>query len=352
MSEGSTALVTGALGLVGAAAVRRFLAHGLDVVGVDNDMRAEFFGPAASNRPNLAALERHGRRYRHRDIDIRDGEAMEALLAELGPQTTVIVHAAAQPSHDWAATHPLVDWEINATATLRLLEAFRRHAPQARFLFMSTNKVYGDLPNRLPLHAEGDRLELDASHPYHAHGIDESMSIDQSRHSHFGVSKAAADLMVQEYAAKFGLATTVFRAGCLTGEDHHGAKAHGFLAYLASVARRGEAYEIIGHGGRQVRDNLHADDLAEAFVAVLEAPPMSGVFNMGGGRPSSVSILEALEIAGDILGRPVPTTFADSARFGDHAWWITDTRSFQRAYPDWRPRRTGREIIAGLLEAA
>ncbi len=349
MEQGSVALVTGALGLVGAAAVRRFSDQGREVVGIDNDLRAVLFGASASNMPNRAALESGCPGYRHHALDIRDAAGIAEIFNRYGNNIDVVVHAAAQPSHDWAATNPAMDFEINAGATLTLLEACRKHAPDARFLFMSTNKVYGDLPNQLPLSRVGNRLEVAETHPYHAHGIDEALSIDRSRHSLFGVSKASADLMVQEYGSRFGLATTVFRAGCLTGEDHHGAKAHGFLAYLCKVAREGAPYEIIGHGGLQVRDNLHADELADAFAAVCAAPPRSGVYNMGGGRGSSVSVLEALQIAEEILGRKVPYTISEEARYGDHAWWISDTRAFQADYPGWRPTMDARALMERLL---
>lgn len=346
---GGCALVTGSLGLVGAAAVRRLSDLGLTVHGVDADLRRQFFGDAASTAPVRADLERACRSYRHHGFDIRDAAAVGGLVARLGRDLAVVVHAAAQPSHDWAATDPATDFAINATATLTLLEACRTSAPQALFLFMSTNKVYGDAPNLLPLRAEGTRLEPESTHRFHARGIDESMSIDQTRHSLFGVSKAAADLMVQEYAARFGMRTIVLRAGCLTGEAHRGTKAHGFLSFLCATARAGRTYEVIGHGGLQVRDNLHADDLAEAFVAALTGSGGSGVYNIGGGRLGSCSVIEALAMAAEVLGRPVAQRFTEAPRYGDHLWWISDTGRFQQDHPGWRPRLSARDLVERLL---
>ncbi|MEM9344740.1 MAG: NAD-dependent epimerase/dehydratase family protein [Pseudomonadota bacterium] len=340
--------MTGALGLVGAAAVRRLTAMGLEVVGIDNDMRRTFFGDAASNAATHDALKQC-KGFRLVEADIRDTDGITKVFRRHLGAVQAVIHAAAQPSHDWAATDPTTDFAINATATLALLEACREHTPDARFLCVSTNKVYGDHPNHLPLAEGATRMDLDPSHPFHDRGIDESMSIDQTRHSLFGVSKTAADLMVQEYGDRFGLATSVFRAGCITGEDHHGAKAHGFLSYLCRVAREGGTYEVIGHDGKQVRDNLHADDLADAFARVIAAPPSSGVYNIGGGRKASCSILEALDIASEILARPVSRTFTKAPRYGDHIWWISDTSRFQNTYPGWSPSHTAKDLITRLL---
>lgn len=345
----SIAIVTGALGLVGAAAVRRFHDLGLDVIGIDNDQRRVFFGDEASNRPTLAALIAQCSGFRHVDLDIRDTDAVSGIIQQAGPALAVVLHAAAQPSHDWAAQDPVTDFSINASATLGLLEACRQHAPEALVLFTSTNKVYGDHPNSLPLVERSTRMEIAENHVFHNRGIDESMSIDQTRHSLFGVSKTAADLLMQEYGKRFEMRTVVFRAGCLTGEDHHGAKAHGFLAYLAASAKRDRPYELIGHGGKQVRDNLHADDLADAFVRVFLAGGGAAVYNIGGGRASSVSVLEALELAGEHLGRPVLRVQNAQPRYGDHIWWISDTGAFQRDYPGWAPRFSARELIERLL---
>ena len=350
LTEKSLALVTGSLGLVGTAAVRKFTELGFEVIGVDNDQRSKLFGAAASNAEKRPILEATCPGYVHCELDIRDESAIDALFGRVGNALAVVVHTAAQPSHDWAATDPKTDFGINATATLHLLEACRAHAPNATFLFTSTNKVYGARPNLLPLIAHNTRLEPPTDHPFFKHGIDETMSIDQTQHSLFGVSKVAADLMVQEYADRFDLQTAVFRAGCLTGEDHSGAKAHGFLSYLCKSVVVGDSYEIIGNGGKQVRDNLHADDLAEAFARVVQGGVSKGVYNMGGGRNSSVSVTEALDLAQDILGREVPRHHNPQSRYGDHMWWISDTRAFQSDYPGWAPRFSARELIARMLQ--
>ncbi|MEM6823640.1 MAG: NAD-dependent epimerase/dehydratase family protein [Pseudomonadota bacterium] len=352
MPDQSVAIVTGSLGLVGAAASRMFRKLGLDVVGIDNDFRAVLFGPDASTRPMQKALEAGGTGYRHEDLDIRDRDGIARVFETYARRIAVVVHAAAQPSHDWAALDPMTDFEVNATATLGLLEAARRHAPEARFIFLSTNKVYGDQPNDLPLERLGARLDISRSHPFHARGIDETMPIDRTRHSLFGVSKTAADLMVQEYGARFGLPATVLRAGCITGEDHRGVPAHGFLSHLCRAAKSGRVYDVIGHGGYQVRDNLHAEDLALAFAAIVSRAPQAGVYNIGGGRASSVSVREALALAGEILHRTVATKETPASRYGDHAWWITDTRAFEADHPGWAPRHDARALIERLLGEA
>lgn len=349
---GSVAVVTGSLGLVGAAAARRLARLGLAVVGIDNDGRRDFFGAAASTAAVRASLEAEHGDYRHAALDIRDADGIAALFRGLRGQVAVVVHAAGQPSHDWAAGAPQVDFAINATATLGLLETVRAQAPGALFLFMSTNKVYGDAPNLLPLRAEATRFVLAEDHRFARFGIDETMSIDQCRHSLFGVSKVAADLMVQEYAARFGLTTVVFRAGCITGPEHRAVADHGFLGYLCRCVTTGRTYRVIGHDGLQVRDNLHVDDLAEAFARVVARPRGSGVYNIGGGPGATVSVREALALAGGCAGRaPVVETVA-APRYGDHMWWVSDNRRFQEAYPGWRPRMDAAGLIAALCSAA
>jgi CDP-paratose 2-epimerase len=264
----------------------------------------------------------------------------------------VVVHTAAQPSHDWAARAPLDDFTINATGTLNLLEATRRHSPEAAFVFTSTNKVYGDTPNRLPLVAQAQRYELDPSHPFAERGIDESMSIDHSTHSLFGVSKTAADLLVQEYGRYFGVRTGIFRAGCLTGPDHSAAELHGFLAYLFKCAARGMPYTVIGYEGKQVRDNIHAKDLVSAFRHFFRAPRTAEVYNIGGGRHSNCSVLEAISLAEELAGRPLERSFEPTNRVGDHMWWISDCSKFESHYPEWgyeyNLRRIAEELYASL----
>ena len=299
-------------------------------------MRARFFGPDASTRSVTERLVRSYPEFRSLELDVRDAEGVERLFGRHGSGIELVVHTAAQPSHDWAASAPHVDFEVNANGTLNLLEATRRHAPDASFIFTSTNKVYGDTPNRLPLIALETRLELPPEHRYFG-GIDTSMSIDDSMHSLFGVSKAAADLMVQEYGRYFELPSVCFRAGCLTGPNHAGAMLHGFLSYLMRCTVTGEPYTVLGYGGRQVRDNIHSADLVRAFEAFHGAPRTAAVYNIGGGRHSNCSMIEAIDLCERIAGRPLRWTLSDRARMGDHRWWISDLGEFQRDYPDWWP---------------
>jgi CDP-paratose 2-epimerase len=328
------AVITGSGGLIGSESVAHFVRAGYDVVGVENDMRSEFFGPTASTRSVTERLVRSHPEFRSLELDVRDDAGIDALFARHGSELALVVHTAAQPSHDWAASAPHVDFGVNATGTLNLLEATRRHAPDATFIFTSTNKVYGDTPNHLPLLELETRLELPAEHRYFG-GIDTSMSIDHSMHSLFGVSKAAADLMVQEYGRYFDMPTVCFRAGCLTGPNHAGAKLHGFLSYLMRCTVAGDPYTVFGYGGRQVRDNIHSADLVSAFEAFHRAPRAAAVYNIGGGRHSNCSMIEAIELCERIAGRRLDLSLSDSARTGDHRWWISDVRPFQRDYPAW-----------------
>jgi len=332
----TVAVVTGAAGLIGSAAAQRFAERGLDVVGIDNDMRSVFFGPEASTRWNRERLEASlGKRYRHHDIDIRDASAIDALFESLGENVSVVVHTAAQPSHDWAARAPIVDFGVNASGTLHLLEATRRHAPAAPFVFTSTNKVYGDTPNRLPLVEHERRWEIDPAHTY-AGGIREDMSVDHTLHSLFGVSKTAADLMVQEYGRYFGMRTVCFRGGTLTGPAHAATELHGFLGYVMRCAMTGTPYTVFGYGGKQVRDAIHSTDVVAAFEAFFDAPRSAEVYNLGGGRHANCSVLEAIALAEEISGQPMKWTYDDTNRVGDHIWWIGDNGRFESHYPDWR----------------
>ena len=347
----SVAIVTGSGGLVGSEAARYLAAKGLDVVGIDNDMRAHFFGAGASTRPAWTGLARALKSYTHLEADIRDAGALEPVFARHGKDIALIVHAAAQPSHDWAARDPATDFSINAGATLSLLDLTRRHCPNAVFVFCSTNKVYGDTPNRLPLVEAETRWELPASHPFGAHGIDETMSLDASMHSLFGVSKTSADLMVQEYGRYFGLRTACFRCGCITGAGHAGAQLHGFLSYLVKCAVADQPYTVIGYKGKQVRDNIHAADLVEAFWQFFERPRSAEIYNMGGGRFANCSVVEAIALAETLTGRPMKRSYDATSRAGDHIWWISDTRRFQMHYPAWRPTRTIAAMIAEMHAA-
>jgi len=344
----SVAIVTGSCGLVGAAAVRLLASKGFDVVGFDNDMRRTFFGPEASTAWQAQELAARHRNYTHLSVDIRDAEAVNALFARHGGAVTAVVHCAAQPSHDWAARDPIVDFGVNATGTLVLLEATRRHAPDAIFVFASTNKVYGDQPNRLPFTEHPTRYELAAEHPWATHGIPEEMSVDGCLHSLFGASKLSADVLVQEYGRYFGLRTACFRCGCITGPGHSSAPLHGFLAYLVRCAVERRPYSIIGYNGKQVRDNIHAADLAAAFWCFIEQPMPGEVFNMGGGRHANCSVNEAVAIVEALTGRPMSVSYSPDARIGDHQWWISDVRKFRARYPHWSPTFDVGGLIADI----
>ena len=349
-----TVLITGSAGLVGAEAVRYFANLGASIVGIDNDMRRYFFGPESSTAWSRKQLERELPGYANCDADIRDQVAMERIFAEHSSDIELIIHTAAQPSHDWAAREPFTDFSVNATGTLTLLEMTRRYCSAAVFIFTSTNKVYGDLPNSLPLVENELRWELEPTHPYAEHGIDETMSIDKSKHSLFGASKVAADVMVQEYGRYFGMKTACFRGGCLTGPGHSGAMLHGFLAYLMKCVVTGQPYTVLGYKGKQVRDNIHSNDLVDAFYNFYQNPRVGEVYNMGGSRHANCSILEAIALCEEIAGKKLSWTYSETNRSGDHVWWISDVRKFQAHYPAWKYRydlrKTLEEIYHGLIE--
>jgi CDP-paratose 2-epimerase len=331
----STVIITGSGGLIGSESARAFARGGHDIVGVENDMRAWFFGAEASTAHTTARLQSElGDSFRSVALDIRDAEGIDRLFAEHADSIELVIHTAAQPSHDWAATNPQVDFAVNANGTLNLLEAARRHAAAATFVFCSTNKVYGDLPNQLPLLELEERLELPPEHRYYG-GIDTTMSIDSSTHSLFGVSKASADLLVQEYGRYFDMPTVCFRGGCLTGPNHAGTKLHGFLSYLMRCAITGEPYTIFGYAGKQVRDNIHSADLVAAFAAFHASPRPAAVYNIGGGRESNCSMLEAIAMCERIAGTQLDWTLAQENRIGDHRWWISDLEPFKRDFPQW-----------------
>ena len=346
----SLAIVTGSAGLIGSESCRRLGAEGLDVVGVDNDMRAYFFGAEASTAGTRALLEKQIRNYRHFSLDIREGEGVDALFAKFGKAVSLVVHTAAQPSHDWAARDPKTDFGVNAVGTLNVLEGARRHCPEAAFIFTSTNKVYGDTPNRLPLTERETRWEIDPGHRYER-GIDESMSVDQTMHSIFGASKVAADVLVQEYGRYFGMNTVCFRGGCLTGPAHAGAELHGFLAYLMKCVVEGRPYRVFGYGGKQVRDNIHSADLVEAFWQFFRAPRPGAVYNIGGGRHANCSMLEAIALCEEIASRKLERSYVEENRVGDHVWWISDVSSFQRDYPGWSWRYDLRRTLSEIHAA-
>ncbi|MET0648455.1 MAG: NAD-dependent epimerase/dehydratase family protein [Pyrinomonadaceae bacterium] len=348
----SVAIVTGSSGLIGSETAKFLDAKGLHVVGVDNDMRRYFFGEDASTDWNTRQLQTALKRFEHNPVDVRDAEAIGKIFERFGRDVSLVVHTAAQPSHDWAAREPFTDFTVNANGTLVMLEAARKYCPDAVFVFTSTNKVYGDTPNALPLIETETRWEVEAAHPFAEHGIDETMSIDHSKHSLFGASKVAADVLAQEYGRYFGMKTATFRGGCLTGPAHSGAELHGFLAYLVKCVVTGRPYTIYGYKGKQVRDNIHSFDLVNAFWHFFQQPKEGGaVYNMGGSRHSNCSMLEAIRTAEELCGRELNYTLSDEARSGDHIWWISDVRRFRRDYPAWEYRYDMRKIMEEIVEA-
>ena len=334
----SIALITGSGGLVGSEAVEFFSEKFDLVVGIDNDMRREFFGADASTAWNIRRLQETIPNYKHHDIDIRDEKTVNSIYSEYNDDIKLIVHCAAQPSHDWAAQDPVTDFTVNANGTLILLEMTRKYCPKTVFIFCSTNKVYGDTPNSLPLVERETRWEVDKNHPYYENGIDENMSIDHTKHSLFGASKVAADVLVQEYGRYFGMKTACFRGGCLTGPKHSGTMLHGFLSYLMKCAITGEHYTIYGYKGKQVRDNIHSWDLVNMFWCFYLNPRSAEVYNAGGSRHSNCSILEAINICEEIAGKKMNYTYAETNRIGDHIWWISDVSKFKSHYPEWNFR--------------
>ncbi len=346
----SVVVVTGSAGLIGSESVAYFAERDHEIVGIDNNLRRAFFGPDASTEWNRRSLEaRFPKQYVHVAADIRDTAAMDELFGRYGKRIALVIHAAAQPSHDWAASDPQTDFTVNANGTLAVLEAVRKHAPDAVFIFTSTNKVYGDAPNELPLVEQATRWELERDHPAW-NGIDETMRIDRSKHSLFGASKVAADVLVQEYGRYFSMPTAVFRGGCLTGPNHSGTKLHGFLAYLLKCTATGAPYEVLGYKGKQVRDNIHSHDLVTAFDAVFRNPRCGEVYNAGGTRFSNCSMLEAIALCEEIAGRKLAWTYSETNRAGDHVWYISDMRKFTSHYPGWQQRYDLRALVREMYD--
>jgi CDP-paratose 2-epimerase len=346
----SVAIITGSAGLVGSEAVAYFASLGMDVVGIDNGMRADFFGQDASTKWVRDRLCANIRRYRHYDADIRNSDEIGKIFSHYAGSIELIIHAAAQPSHDWAASNPTVDFTVNANGTSVMLEATRQFAPEAVFIFMSTNKVYGDLPNYLPLVEMETRWEVVHDHSYAEKGIPESMSIDRTMHSLFGVSKVAADVLVQEYGRYFGMKTACFRGGCLTGPNHSGTQLHGFLAYLMKCAATRTPYTIFGYKKKQVRDNIHSADLIHSFHEFFKNPRSGEVYNMGGGRHSNCSMLEAIHLCEEITGQDLVVNYVDQNRRGDHIWWISDLTHFQEHHPNWKLKFDVPGILREIFE--
>lgn len=350
----SVVIITGSSGLIGSEAARYFAGAGHTVVGIDNDLRKVFFGEEASTAWNRQRLEAEladaGLDYRHLSEDIRDQNAIEKIFAEYGTDIKLVVHTAAQPSHDWAASDPLTDFNVNANGTLHLLQATRTHCPEAVFIFTSTNKVYGDTPNRLPLEELASRYEIAPDHTYFE-GIREDMSVDATLHSLFGVSKLAADALVQEYGKYFGMKTACFRGGCLTGPNHSGTQLHGFLAYLVKCVVTGDHYQVFGYKGKQVRDNIHSSDLISAFDEFFKEPRSGEVYNIGGGRFSNCSMLEAIAITEELAGKKLNWTYSEQNRIGDHIWYISDNGKFAGHYPRWKQEYSINALLEEIYEA-
>lgn len=339
-------LVTGAGGLIGSAAVAFFCDKGFEVFGIENDMRSYFFGEAGSVAWNVEALSEAHDNFEVFPIDIRDEKEIFEFFSE---QTfDLIIHTAAQPSHDWAASEPLTDFGVNAHGTLVLLEATRKYSPGAVFVFMSTNKVYGDLPNSLPVIEKETRYELPTEHELF-NGINESMSIDASTHSLFGVSKAAADLAVQEYGRYFGMKTCCFRGGCLSGPSHSGVKLHGFLSHLVKSIVNEEEYTIFGYNGKQVRDNIHSNDVVSAIYNFYLKPKSAAVYNLGGTRESNVSMKEAIAKIEELSGKKAKIKYEDTSRKGDHIWYITDMSKFRTDYPEWKIEKPIEKLLEEMV---
>ena len=348
MQKIKKALITGSAGLIGSEAVKFFAKKGFEIHGIDNNMRMYFFGKEASTdwskKTLISSLKDQ---YTHHTVDIRERIKIENIIKK--NNFDIIIHTAAQPSHDWAAKEPHTDFSINATGTLVLLEGMRKYSPESVFIFTSTNKVYGDRPNFLPLVEKETRYELPKSHKYFV-GIDESMSIDNTKHSIFGASKVAADIMVQEYGKYFGLKTASFRGGCLTGPAHSGAKLHGFLAYLIKCIATGHEYSILGYKGKQVRDNIHYYDLVNAFYHFYKKPRSGEVYNIGGSRHSNISILEAINLVEKKLDKKAKIKYEKTNRIGDHIWYISDVSKFKNHYPGWDYKYDGDQIISEICE--
>lgn len=340
-------LVTGSSGLIGSEIVSHFSDRGWKVYGLDNNMRADFFGPQGDTRWNQQRLQETYPHFQHHELDIRDRQAVLTYIEELKPD--VVVHTAAQPSHDLAASRPFDDFDVNAVGTLNLLEAVRQFVPGTTFVHMSTNKVYGDAPNELPLQELETRWDYASPEDYA--GIREEMRIDQSKHSLFGASKVAADVMVQEYGRYFGLKSCCLRGGCLTGPNHSGVELHGFLSYLVKVNVTGGLYRVYGYKGKQVRDNIHSYDVARFIECFIEAPRIGEVYNLGGGRANACSILEAFQMVEAITGQTMNFEYVDKNREGDHICYISDLSKIRRHYPNWNITISLQEILEQIVAA-
>jgi CDP-paratose 2-epimerase len=345
----SVIIITGSAGLIGSESVKFFCEKKFDIVGIDNDMRQYFFGKEASTKWVLNELLNSYSNFHNEGIDIRNFEKIEEIFNKYNKDIKMVIHTESQPSHDWAAREPLTDFTINANGTINLLEATRKFSPDSVFIFTSTNKVYGDTPNLLPLEEKETRWEISKDHQYFKEGIDESMSIDNSKHSIFGASKVAADVMVQEYGKYSGMKTGVFRGGCLTGPNHSGAELHGFLAYLMKCAVTKKEYNIFGYKGKQVRDNIHSADLVNAFYNYYNSPRIGEAYNIGGSRFSNCSMIEAIQMCEEISGNKMITNYVDNNRIGDHIWWISDISKFKNHFPGWNLTKNVDDILNDIF---
>jgi CDP-paratose 2-epimerase len=345
-----TVVISGSSGLIGNEAVRFFCSKGFDVVGIDNNFRFKFFGNDGDTAKVRKELEVNFLNYKHFDLDIREFESLKRIFSLYGKSVSLVIHAAAQPSHDWAAKDPLLDFQVNSLGTLNMLEATREYCAEATFIYMSTNKVYGDRPNLLTYVESETRFTPEESYNYKNLGIGETFPIDQSLHSLFGVNKLSADLLTQEYGRYFGLKTTCLRGGCLSGPTHQGAELHGFLSYLVKCAVTKKHYSIFGYKGKQVRDNLHSRDVANAFWEIFSNPGIGEVFNLGGGMYSNISILEAINYL-SAKGFDLEFDVIETARIGDHKWWISDLSKFKKMYPKWQVTRNSFQIIDETIDA-
>jgi len=345
----SIVLITGSSGLVGSESVSFFSKKGFDVIGIDNNLRKFFFGNEGSTNKIKSNLLKENKTFKNHNIDIRNYGALEKIFIKYKKNISLIIHCAAQPSHDYAKDFPILDFNINAMGSLNLLELTKRYCPKAPFIFMSTNKVYGDNPNKLKIVEKKNRWELKKNDRFF-NGINEKFSIDDCTHSFFGVSKTYADLIVQEYGKNVGLKTVCFRAGCLTGPNHSGTKLHGFLSYLVKISLIKKKYSLIGHKGKQVRDNLHSYDLVNAFWEFFKKPTKGEVYNMGGGRHSNCSIIEALNLVESISNIKVKREIIKKPRIGDHIWYISNLTKFKKHYPNWRQKYNTKIIIEELVD--
>ena len=345
----SLAIITGSTGLIGSEAVNFFHDKGFEIIGIDNNFRKLFFGKNGSTSWVKSKLLRRNKKFNNLNLDIRNKEGLKKIFKKYKKKISVIIHCAAQPSHDYGKDFPFLDFSINATGTLNLLELTKNYCPDAPFIFMSTNKVYGDNPNRLNIYEKNTRWELKKNDKNYR-GIKENFSIDNATHSFFGVSKTYADLMVQEYGKNIGLKTVCFRAGCITGPNHSGATLHGFLSYLVKASLKMKKYNLIGYKGKQVRDNLHSHDLVNCFWEFYKKPRYGEIYNIGGGRYSNCSIIEALKYVEEIAKINVKKKILKTPRVGDHIWYISDTSKFKKHYPRWKQRYNTKKIIEELIE--